>query len=74
MTIHINIKERALVDSKTGEIYRPQCFDDLYVYIAYLESTKRKKEAICILKRIIKGERVISDMINKAQHIPHNSH
>ena len=63
MTIFINEKEKCLIDSKTGEIIRPQCYQDLIAYHAYLLSKNRKSCAQSILKDIVAGEKVISKMI-----------
>lgn len=63
MCILINREERALIDSKTGQIVRPSCFDDLVAYHAYLISGKNNKLANQVLKDVFAGEKVISNMV-----------
>lgn len=65
--IKINMKEKALVHSKTGDILRPSCFDDLVAVHSYLVGFQRVKEADKLLKRVFEGEMVITNMIEKAQ-------
>jgi hypothetical protein len=65
--IKINHKEKALVNCKTAEIIRPTCFDSLAALHSYLCGLKREDEADEILKKVFRGEKVISDMIEKAQ-------
>ena len=65
--IKINTKERALVDTKTAEVLRPNCFDTLAVYHSYLLSRGQTRDADDLLRRVFKGEKVISDMIEQAQ-------
>ncbi len=65
--IHINLKEKALVRSKDGEVIRPSCWYDLISYHSYLIDTSEEKEAKELLKKVFKGEKVISDMIRKNQ-------
>lgn len=65
--IHVNIKERALVNSETGEIVRPTCWDDLIAYHLYLISRKHGQAAQSILQEVFRGERVISKMITASQ-------
>jgi len=65
--IKINLEEKALVNTKTAQILRPSCFDTLAVYHAYLIATREHHEADELLKKVFKGEKVISDMIAKAQ-------
>jgi len=61
---HLNHLERGIVCSDTGEIVRPSCWVDLVPYYSYLVGLKgHKKDANCLLKRVFKGEKVISDMI-----------
>lgn len=65
--IKINLEEKALVNTKTAQILRPSCFDTLVIYHAYLISTQEHQQADDLLKKVFKGEKVISDMINQAQ-------
>jgi hypothetical protein len=65
--IKINLEEKALVNTKTAQILRPSCFDTLAVYHAYLISTNEHASADDLLKKVFKGEKVITDMINQAQ-------
>jgi len=67
MCIYIDSKNRALVNSKTGESVYPDCFDDLIAYHAYLIASKHPKQACEKLKDVFKGEKVISEMIMKAR-------
>lgn len=65
--IKINMKERALVNCKTAELCYPSCFDTLAVYHSYLIGRGRVEEADELLKKVFKGEKVISKMIENAQ-------
>ncbi len=65
--IHVNMTERALVDSKTGAVYRPQCWDALVVYYSYLCSKGHEAMAQQILERVCDGEKVITKMIENMQ-------
>ena len=65
--IHINHKEKALVDGNTGEIVRPHCWDTLIPYVNYLEGRAHGSYAQSILKQVMSGEKVISKMIEQAQ-------
>ena len=69
MCIFINEKEGCLVDGKNGEIFRPNCFIDLVQYHSYLTNTNRGEEAHKLLKSVVKGERVIGDMIDRVKQI-----
>lgn len=70
MTYFINQKEKCIVNAKNGDIIRPSCFDDLVLYHNYLLSTSGEKHATQILKRVVQGEKVISDMIAYLQKTP----
>lgn len=59
----LNITERGIVKSKTGEIVRPDCIDDLIAYYGYLSSTGDEKAAHHLLRDVFYGEKVISNMI-----------
>ena len=64
MTILINHVEKCLINTKTGDIIRNiSCWEDLVAYCTYLISKNREKEVQCILKRVFKGDKVISKMI-----------
>lgn len=65
--ILINNKEKALVDSLTGDVFRPSCFDTLAMYYSYLEGKGHYYPAQRILHEVIKGEKFISKMIDNAQ-------
>jgi len=67
--IVINLKERALVNLKTGEVIRPSCFDDLAALHNYmLQSGKGyEKQAEQMLKDVFKGEKVITKMVAAMQ-------
>lgn len=67
--IKVNHKEKALIDVKTGDIVRPSCFDTLMIHDSYLRSKKNHIEADSILKKVFKGEKIISDMIADAQKL-----
>lgn len=65
--IHINTKEKVLVDSETGEIIRPSCYDYLVQYHAYLRSRNHHSAAQAVLAEVFKGEKVITKMIENSQ-------
>lgn len=67
--IKINLEEKALVNTKSGKIVRPSCFDTLAAYHSYLLSSRKYEEADDILKKVFKGEKVISKMIERAQKV-----
>ena len=72
--IHINAKERALVNSETGEVIRPSCYDTLVQYISYLEGRSHPRMAQDVLNRVFEGERVISKMVENSQkHFEHET-
>lgn len=62
MCVLVNYKEKALICSKTGKLIRPSCFDDLMTYHSYL-SERHPKRAKTILKDVLEGKSVITDMI-----------
>ena len=64
--IHLNTKERCLVNAETGEILRPSCIDDLISYHGYLKKTN-EIAAQTLLKDAFKGEKVITNLIAFAQ-------
>ena len=61
--IHLNTKEKCLVNSEDGEILRPECIDDLIAYHAYL---KKYDELVAqaMLQDVFNGEKVITKMID----------
>lgn len=63
--IFVNLKEKCLVDSLTGNIYRPECWETLSAYYAYLVEKGHSDYAQHILQKVIKGEKYISKMIEK---------
>jgi len=65
--IHINQKEKALVDSETGMIVRPSCFDTLIQYHSYLIGRGHPVPAQSLLKQVFNGEKVITKMIENSQ-------
>lgn len=69
MCVILNTKEKALVDSITGDILRPSCFDDLVAYHSYLIGIGKSKEAKTLLKDVFKGEKIISNMVEALQKI-----
>jgi hypothetical protein len=71
--IKINHKEKALVNCKTGEILHPSCFDDLSLLHNYMVQDGNASGADELLERVFKGEKVITNMIEEAQHA-HDKH
>lgn len=67
--IKINFEEKALINIKSGKIVRPSCFDTLTAYHSYLLSRRQYVEADEILRKVFKGEKVISKMIERAQKV-----
>jgi hypothetical protein len=65
--IKINLEERALVHSKTAQILRPSCFDDLILLHSYYLSANEQENADELLKKVFKGEKVITNMVKKIQ-------
>jgi len=64
MSYFINEIERCVVNGKTGEILRPSCYDDLILYHKYILGQQGEKEASNLLKRVVEGEKVMTNMIN----------
>lgn len=62
MTLLVDFKHKALIDSKSGDKAFPTCFDELMDYHAYLLNSKHPNEAQRILKRVFEGELVITNM------------
>jgi hypothetical protein len=62
--IHVNLKEKCLVDGDTGEILRPECFDYLSQYCSFIEERGHKGASQSLLRRVFDGEKVISKMID----------
>lgn len=65
--IKIDIENKTLVNTVTGETLRPECFDYLSTYYAYLTDRKHYQVAEKLLEDVFKGEKVISKMIANAQ-------
>ena len=65
--ILINLKERALVDSVTGDIMRPSCWDSLIPYHSYLVCKNHPGPAQALLQRVFDGEKAITKMIENTQ-------
>ena len=65
--IRINHNEKALINTKTAEIFRPSCFDTMALLHSYYLQRGHQEKADELLKRVFKGEKVISDMVEKAQ-------
>ena len=64
---HINIKEKCLVDGKTGDILRPACFADLAAMYSYMCGTGEKTQADEMIKDVFRGHKPITKMIAKYQ-------
>lgn len=65
--ILINEKEQALVDSTTGNIMRPECFQTLVAYHSYVVSKGHNESAQRMLQEVFNGTKYISKMIENAQ-------
>jgi len=65
--IHINLKEKALVSSETGKLVRPECFDSLVIYHAYLVGRNHAAFAQKMLQEVFAGSQYISKMVLLAQ-------
>lgn len=65
--IRINLKEKALVNSETGDIVRPTCWDTLIPYHSYLVGRGHPGPAQSILEKVFDGEKVISKMTENYQ-------
>jgi hypothetical protein len=62
----LNTKEKCIVSTK-GEIMRPSCIEDVISLHAYYLGCGEKDEAQHLLKRVFKGEKVITKMIQNMQ-------
>jgi len=62
---HINLKEKCLVDGKTGEILKPACFDDLAAMYSYYIGRNQKEQADEMIKAVFKRHKPITNMIAK---------
>ena len=71
--ILINIKEKALVDSETGDIVRPTCWDSLIPYYSYLVNRSHPGPAQSMLEKVFAGEKVITKMIENHQKRTNNN-
>lgn len=67
MTIHLNRKEKCLVNGDNGDIIRPSCWDDLSQYHSYLISKGLTSAAEGLLNDVVYGKKVISEMIGNSQ-------
>lgn len=66
MCILLNTKEKILIDSKTGDIVKPSCFDGISQYVSYYKNKYRTDDGVQRhLKKIFKGEMKLADMIEK---------
>ena len=65
--ILINLKEKCLIDSKTGDIVRPECWDDMVVYYTYLLGSRHHAAAQHLLHDVFDGKKVITKMIMDSQ-------
>ncbi len=65
--IHINLKEKCLVNSENGDIVRPTCWDHLAPYHSMLCGRGHKAAAQSLLEDVFRGEKVITKMIEKHQ-------
>ena len=65
--IKINETEKALINGKTGELFRPSCFDILVPYHSYLKGRGQHDKADELLREVFRGEKVISNMIDQTQ-------
>lgn len=65
--IVINLKEKALVDTDTGDIVRPNCWDDLIPYVSYVKNRGHPQLAQSILEEVFKGEKIITKMVTASQ-------
>lgn len=68
MTYFINEEEKCIVNAKNGKIVRPACYDDLVLYYKYILGSDGEKAASQVLKRVVHGEKVISDMVAYMQN------
>lgn len=65
--ILINQNEKALVDSISGDIVRPSCFNSLSPYYSYLVGRGHAEAGQRMLQEVFKGEKYITKMIENAQ-------
>jgi hypothetical protein len=63
----LNTKEKCIVSTK-GEIMRPSCIDDVIALHAYYLGCGEKDDAQHLLRRVFKGEKVITKMIQGMQN------
>ena len=69
--ILLNLKEKALINSETGELVRPLCWDSLAPYYSYLLDRGHPGPAQSMLLQVFGGEKIISKMIECSQkHLP----
>lgn len=62
---HLNLKEKCLIDGKTGEILRPDCFDNLAAVYSYYLGRKQAAQAEELIKEVFKEHKPITNMIAK---------
>lgn len=67
MTILINLKEKMLIDSETGDVVRPSCWETLIPYHSYLCGRNHAAMAQNVLRQVFSGERFITKMIDNYQ-------
>jgi hypothetical protein len=65
--IYINHKYKLLVDSETGNLLAPECWDNLIPYVSCIEARSHPAYAQSILKQVFNGELVITKLIENAQ-------
>lgn len=65
--IKINYEERALIDTRDGEVLRPSCFDSLAALYSYKKQKGWDQAADDMLLRVFEGEKVITNMEREAQ-------
>lgn len=63
MCIFINAEERCLINGKTGEIKRVDCFDSLVLFHSYLLASRHKAAARDLLHDAFKGKKVITELV-----------
>lgn len=62
MSYFINEEEKCVINAKNGSIIRPKCINDLIIYHRYILEKEGNKAASNLLKRVVEGEKVISNM------------
>jgi hypothetical protein len=72
MAILINEKEKVLIDSNTGDIVRPTCWENLHPYYLYLKHGTAPGKAQSLLDDVFRGELVITKMIEHHQKTGNN--